>query len=108
LTTALAVTLTTGTKALIIFGANVNNNGSEIPSYMSVAVSGATTLASSDNYSLQLFTSSSNRPKFGASRAVLLTGLTAGSNTFSTQYKTGSSGTAGFEQRNIMVVDMGS
>ena len=45
---------------------------------------------------------------FRFAAATLVTGLTAGSNTFTMKYKSNSQGTANFGGRKIMVVDMGS
>ena len=107
-TTATAATLTTGTKALVFIGCEqMNNNGSEEATYLSFAVSGATTSAATDLRGMTLFTSSSNRPKIGGSRAFLMTGLTAGSNTFTMQIKVSAS-SGGAQNRSITVVDMGS
>lgn len=68
----------------------------------SVAVSGNTTVSASDNYSLRsdsaTFTSLS-------STSTLITGLTAGSNTFTLKFKTGS-GTARFFERRITVIPL--
>jgi hypothetical protein len=43
----------------------------------------------------------------GSSRLVLLTGLTAGSNTFTLKYRVGG-GTGNFYDRDIIVQDLGS
>jgi hypothetical protein len=110
LTTALAVTVTTGTKALVSIGARMSNgtvanNGA----FMGVAVSGSTTLAASDQNSAgyYYFGSTVNfQPMPYAT--FLITGLTAGSNTFTTQYKTLSGDSIAFTNRIISVVDMGS
>ena len=101
LTTATAVTMTTGTKALVIFSALVTpaNAG-----YVSIAVSGSSTIAASDDNSA-IFESSTAGTTVG--RPILFTGLTAGSNTFSMQYRA-NTGTATFTRRNIVVLDMGS
>jgi hypothetical protein len=42
-----------------------------------------------------------------ASIGILVTGLTAGSNTFTAKYRT-TGGTAVFRSRSIVVIDMGS
>jgi hypothetical protein len=108
LTTACAVTLTTGTKALVINGCEMlNQNTSEAQINLSFAISGATTQAATDARSVALFSSAVNRPKVGGTRAILVTGLTAGSNTFTQQAKV-NEGTGGVTNRNILVIDMGS
>jgi hypothetical protein len=100
------VTLTTGTKALVMYGAFMTNTSAGPNISASVAVSGATTLAASDDWRVFFDVSLAT---YGASlsRAVLFTTLTAGSNTFTMKYKT-SSATAQFTNRFIVVVDMGS
>ena len=101
-----AATLTTGTKALVIFNTFLTASGTGPTVSASVAVSGATTLAASDDWRVTFDVSSGG---FGVSlsRTVLFTGLTAGSNTFTVKYKT-SSGTATFATRSIVVMNMGS
>jgi hypothetical protein len=100
-----AVTVTTGTKALVIFSAATYNSGVQT-NRIGVAVSGATTVAASNAYS-----GAADTPSAGAAsqvtQAFLLTGLTAGSNTFTLKFYT-TGGTAAFATRFITVVDMGS
>jgi hypothetical protein len=104
--TVVSTTLTTGTKALVIHGARFYNNTSDAEAQQSFAVSGATTVAADVKNSIN---QASTYPItfFGFSRAVLLTGLTAGSNTFTLKYKV-DAGTGTFLERNILVIDMGS
>jgi hypothetical protein len=107
-TTATAVTLTTGTKALVTIGcAQFNNNLADAETSLSFAISGATTSASSALRAMDLVSSTNNRPKIGGSRVFLMTGLTAGSNTFTMQIKVSES-SGGAQNRSITVVDMGS
>jgi hypothetical protein len=111
LTTAQSVTLTTGTKALVILKSNISNAASyaNIGGTISVAVSGATTLAANDENStgLQVYAPSSNG-QFIFSRTVLLTGLTAGSNVFTIKFKDANGSTSSFNNRGISVIDLGS
>jgi len=102
LTTAGAVTLTTGTKALVIVGMGSNNPSGGARQFMSFSVSGATTLAVSDQYAAYIATNDVQ----GISRASVVT-LTAGSNTFTTQFKT-TTNTGSFRDRYIIVIDLGS
>lgn len=108
--TSAAATLTTGTKALVLIGATVAfQNTSEESIFISFKVSGATTSAATDARGAQLFTSAANRPKVGLSRAILMTGLTAGSNTFTLQIRVSGGGAAGVDTGyNVVVIDMGS
>jgi len=102
-----AVTVTTGTKALVIVSAFMESPSSAY-AYMSFAVSGATTIAASDNYAFRGRVDGDNNQglKINASRATVVT-LTAGSNTFTAKYKV-QSGTGYFSNREIIVIDLGS
>jgi hypothetical protein len=103
-----AVTLATGTKALVTVSAEISNSTAGGAAYMSIAVSGATTVAAA------IATSLSYRvPTAGywiiASRVYLITGLTAGSNIFTAKYSSGSgSFAASFANRYVDVIDLGS
>lgn len=91
------VTLITGTTALVSIGAFLNNSGAGT-SIMSVAVSGAGTVAASDAWGLSVTGSS----YFGNGLTFVITGLTAGTNTFALNYRVGSN-TGNYEQRRITV-----
>jgi hypothetical protein len=106
LATATAVTLTTGTKAMIMFSAEIELAGTADRAYMSYAVSGATTIAASDAFSINIKTNATQTID-AHSYCYIVTGLTAGSNTFTAQYKS-SGATVYFNNRRINVVDMGS
>ena len=99
-----AVTVTTGTKALVTVTTRVSNSlGVSGNVYAGFAVSGATTIAAIDAYSVGWTVSAAPM----TSATYLLTGLTAGSNTFTLKYKT-NGGTSNFQNRHVTVVDMGS
>jgi hypothetical protein len=95
------VTLVTGTTALIhiacnSFGTSGNN------ATMSYAVSGASTIASSiDNAIEMYFSGNSVGNAWGIS--LIMSGLTAGTNTFTLEYSA-NTGTASFRRRRISVV----
>jgi len=80
-----SVTVTTGTTALITVAANCSNS-TAVSSYMSIAISGATTL-SADTFET---TWGAARNALGtlqtASRTYAISGLTAGTNTFTLNY----------------------
>lgn len=98
-----AVTITTGTKALVIISAFVGN--SNVEHWASYAVSGATTIAASDGVGLMI--RGQNPTPVRASAVSRLTTLTAGSNTFTMKYRdTGDAST--FQYREIIVIDLGS
>jgi len=69
--------------------------------YMSVAVSGSTTISASDTRALVRTSGSAIQ----ASAMYVVTGLIAGSNTFTLQYKS-NGGTATFSNRNIIVMPL--
>lgn len=100
------VTLTTGTKALVLFASRMTNTSSGPQVSVSVAVSGATTVAASDDWRL-CYDVADGTYNLTLSRAELFTGLTAGSNTFTVKYKTSSS-TGTFSERSMTVLNMGS
>lgn len=93
-----SVTLTTGTMAIVSYSVFMNHTSGST-AIMCFSVSGATTRAAQESESV--YTTSSARSGFG--RTIIVTGLTAGSNTFSLSYRT-SGGTAEYENRNISVV----
>ena len=101
-----AVTITTGTKALVVVTAraNISLTGGK-NAFFSYAVSNATTIAASDAVGAQeSFAQNTNGRYSAVSR---LTTLTAGSNTFTMKYRR-SSGTGEFSDREIIVIDLGS
>jgi hypothetical protein len=97
------VTLTTGTTALIHLGATVesNNTGNTVVGF---AVSGATTLAADDARSIGMNNHTANAPHY-IGQSILVGGLTAGTNTFTMQYKV-SLGTLSVYFRRITVVGL--
>jgi hypothetical protein len=101
-----AVTVTTGTKALVIFSAWSLNSALGPYNHTAFAVSGATTIAASNNTSAYF-----DSPLAGyaqqQTQGIIVTGLTAGSNTFTLKYRVSSS-TGTWTTRIINVIDMGS
>jgi hypothetical protein len=91
------VTLVTGITALISIGALIYNSITS-DSYLSISVSGATTLAGQDSISAY------HSQTFGivSARTFILAGLTAGTNTFSMTYRV-TSGSGTFGWRTIAV-----
>jgi len=100
------VTLTTGTKALVIVSAQISQGASDQGGRMSFAVSGASTITADDARSWTHIGGSSEFAR--ASTAVRLSTLTAGSNTFTAKYATYFTTTASFRNREIIVIDLGS
>lgn len=106
-----SVTLTTGTSAIVSVSCIASNNQANANAesgvtYMGFAVSGASTVTAADaraGFGPQIHTShSQNR-----SGTFLVTGLTAGSNTFTAKYRVGgalATGTGTFSNRHITVL----
>jgi hypothetical protein len=96
--TAVAVTLVTGTTAAICLGfvGNVSGPNTQILTY---SVSGATTVAAADENGLLMGASATN---LSSHRSQVITGLTAGTNTFTLNYRT-TGGTATYVERWLMV-----
>ncbi|MFJ9848566.1 hypothetical protein [Streptomyces sp. NPDC101150] len=101
-TTGPAVTITTGTSALVMFGAAMSSNTTDAACFMSVDVSSATTIAANDDWGTWMDgVPASNTVHMGMAK--LFTNLTAGSNVFTAKYRT-STGTATFSNRHLMVI----
>jgi hypothetical protein len=105
LSTTQSVTLTTGTKALILLSSETYNSGTDA-NYLGFDVSGATTVSASNNYSV-LSKMTVADTSYSISGAIYYDSLTAGSNTFTMKFKV-SAGTGNFYNRCIAVIDMGS
>lgn len=99
-----AVNIGASGKALIVVGCNMFHAAVNGICGMSFAVSGATVRAASDNESVQ-FTSSTVGAQVEASRVSLVTGLTAGLNTFTAKYYA-SGGTGTFRRRSLIVIPL--
>jgi hypothetical protein len=110
LTTAQSFSLVTGTKALVIIGCtSENNNATACTIFAGFAISGATTRAATDDTALSIRSNQSTVFGVAASQVIFATGLTAGTNTFTMQFKMGSGGNPGrWFNRSITVIDMGS
>ena len=102
-----AVTLTTGTKAFIILSSRMEGGSTSTRGYMGFAVSGATTLAANEGRAQELKVTADqfiDQKSFG----YIVTGLTAGSNTFTAKYKSQTGSIVYYTERRLSVVDMGS
>jgi hypothetical protein len=107
-TTGPTVTVTTGEAAMVFFNCDVRHSTTSAASYFSVAVSGATAIAASDDWAGQcdgVTAGNANRAGsfkyFGPNDNP----LTAGSNTFTMKYRTTAS-TATFVDRHMVVFAM--
>ena len=99
-----AVTVTTGTKAIVMIAAICRCGTAAIAAHASYAVSGATTVAADDQYGCSFMGGSAN----SSSRVGVasMQTITAGSNTFTMFYKSGGAATAGFDARSIVVIPL--
>jgi hypothetical protein len=110
LTTAQSFSLVTGTKALVIIGCmSENNSAAACTIYAGFAISGATTRAATEDTALSIRSNQSTVFGVAASQVIFATGLTAGTNTFTMQFKMGAGGNPGrWFNRSITVINMGS
>lgn len=101
-----AVTVTTGTKALVIVTAQSRNNLAGEYCRISYAVSGSTTVAADDSFALN-WQQPSDGTMFQNIRAsaASVVSLTAGSNTFTLKYRV-NGGTGTFLNRAIFVINL--
>ena len=102
--TALSVTLVTGTTAFVNLGFTGYTAG--ITMFMGVAVSGASTIAASNGKSVLKQDLSNAAANISSHHAgFVFTGLTAGTNTFTAQYKAGAAVTTYYDTggRNLTV-----
>lgn len=97
-----AVTATTGATALVAISSRIEKNVADTAGLIGFAVSGATTIAASDDWAATADGAPANQPmRIGVT--MLRTALATGSNTFTMKYKV-SSGTGTFAFRHIAVV----
>lgn len=97
-----SVTLATGTTALVLVSVTGSVNPAPTTIACGVAVSGATTLAVAGN-SNAVYVGISGGYIGTMTFAKVITGLTAGTNTFTLQYQSGAGNTASFSDRSITV-----
>ena len=101
-TTPLSCTLVTGTTALVQLSCNATS-ATSIAIRTTFSVSGATTLAAADNNGSTVSVPNANNA-VQLKRTLVITGLTAGTNTFTFNYQSvGGGGTASFSQRSMVV-----
>lgn len=99
-----AVTVTTGTIALVAWASAIQNDTAGGASYMSVAISGATSLSAADSFALLFESEGANQiARIGMFQT--FTGLTAGSNTFTAKYRV-TAGTATYTFRRMSVIPL--
>lgn len=97
-----AVTVTTGTTALVWITSGLENSVSGAGSYVSFGVTGATTVNANDQWAVYVSgQDAASNVRRGSARRI--TGLAAGSNTFTAKYRV-SSGIGTFSDREIIVM----
>lgn len=96
--------LTTGTKAIVMYGAYLSNAVGGGSGVMSYAVSGATTIAASTTNAIRNVSSASGETnrQFGIDMPT----LTAGSNTFTAKYTSGTGGAVTALNRTLIVIPL--
>jgi hypothetical protein len=95
------VTMVTGSEVLIDIGASMRRpGGAGFNGHISIAVSGATTLAASDD-NASMASSPGGSFEMCLSRTFRLTGLTPGTNTFTMKYRATS--TFNYQRRSLTV-----
>ena len=100
---AVTITVPSTGVVLVSMSAAMNIPSAEQAARAGVALTGANTVAVDDGLALDSQTIYSS-----ASRTFLITGLTAGSTTFTMKYSTTSSGSAaGFRRRSLSVIPLG-
>lgn len=97
-----SVTVTTGTQALVIITAAINNNTATVASSASFSVSGATAFSADNTVRIARDGVAANT--LLRYSAATLFPLTAGSNTFTMKYNTQAATTATFSVREIIVI----
>jgi hypothetical protein len=105
LATSQSVTLTTGTKVLVLLSAGYSGASVSQQEFISVDVTGATTRAATNDDCRSDINIASQVAVL--STAVYLT-CTAGSNTFTMQFRNSLSNTCSFSRRSMVVIDLGS
>ena len=101
-----SVTATIGAsgKALVLYSCDLENSLATVFTAMSFAVSGATTVTTSDDWRAAATVVAASAVQT-VSRARLVTGLTPGSNTFTMKYRV-ASGTGTFHRRHMVVLPL--
>jgi hypothetical protein len=97
------VTVATGSRALVLFSSSIDNTVTNGAAKVSVAVSGATTIAANDQWCIARDgANSGNIWRVGITH--MFNTLTPGTNTFTMKYLVGNGGTATFINRELIVI----
>ena len=101
--TAISVTLVTGTTALVSISVYQTGTGVTQTLSSTVAVSGATTIAAADSNATTCDYNVNYAGGQQSTRVFVFDGLTAGTNTFTLNYKTSAGSNVGFYKRALTV-----
>lgn len=104
-TTGPALTMTTGVFAWASIAARMSNDVAGTSNLISIAVTGASAISASDNQSLE-YESSVAFDALRASYSYLVTGLTAGSNTFTLKYRVSAANSGTFSLRRLSIIPL--
>ena len=96
-----SVTLVTGTTALVAFNTFMNLDPANEAAYISIAISGASTIAASNDIAAEFYVPSTTA-QGTIGKTLIIGGLTAGTNTFKMQYRV-NTGTVEFLRRELVV-----
>jgi hypothetical protein len=97
-----AVSITTGTAAIVFLKSGIDNNTANIGTFMGFTISGASSVAANDAQAIDIAgIAAASRARIGG--AFLVTGLSAGTNVFTAKYKVASASTGTFTQRDLFV-----
>lgn len=109
LATSQSITLTTGTKVMVVLTSYIRTNVGGDSAYMGFEVSGASTVSSTTTKAIQMTPDEtvSQYPDMQMS-AVYFQTVTAGSNTFTAKFRCTGGSSATFANRQLLVIDLGS
>jgi hypothetical protein len=102
-TTGPTVTITTGTRALVILGCSASNNIATNAGRMTIDLSGATTSAASDTNSFMI-SSGNASDAYQGGWVTLYDPINAGSNVFQAKYRAVTAGSASFSNRVVSIM----
>lgn len=101
-----ASSVTTGTSAIFAISAFCLNTSAGQGCFMGVAVSGATTIAADPNRALRIMSGGASENSKQSYVGIFGGTLTAGSNTFQAKYSVVNTGTATFDERELLVLPL--
>lgn len=99
-----AVTVTCGSRAIVMAQAFTSNSTQGNRSFLSVAVSGSSSVAAADDWAA-IYESGNANDGSSVSTTYLFEGLTAGSNTFTMKYRA-NGGTGAWSLRRLTVIPL--